>query len=467
MRLLFYVLLLLGAYMTAGKREKRQAVYQFPGPRTDGGQAGSGQYTAPQRQFQAQPVQAYSPPRGGPRRQAISRPTYGSVPQQSLEEDGNYDDEEKQPTTPDPLSLLLADSKFSCSGKNDGYYADDSVNCRAFHYCTGGVSHSWMCPDNTVFHQVHLNCVPSSQDICDRSQKFYVVNDYLYKTLDHKGPNQTVRYYQRYYPEEFLLGPPAPNQFGFPVAPSSDYEGGASAARPAPQHTSSDGAPALAPSSGPSSYDDIPSSRPAPRPNSYNNYPAPRPAPKPRPYDNAPATRPASRPNSYDIASVSRPALRPNSYDIASVSRSAPRPNSYGSASVPRSVPRPNVYDGASIAKSGPRPNSYEDSTPSRSISYDAPKTQPAAYTPQRSLEAKPHYPAPYKPSSDYHKLPESPQYSQFSSISQDPLRSQRGDDLNKRPIRYNPNIYGGPSRSRSASQRYGSAGVQYADEYN
>ncbi|XP_022255200.1 vegetative cell wall protein gp1-like [Limulus polyphemus] len=468
MRLLCCALLLFGAYVTAGEREKRQAAYQFPGPRSEGRQVDSGRYTVPQRQFQGQPVQAYSPPRGSPRRQAASGPKYGSVPQQSLEEDGDYaGEEERGPTTPDPLSLLLADSKFSCSGKNDGYYADDSVNCRAFHYCTGGVSHSWMCPGGTVFHQVHLNCVPSAQDICDRSEKFYVVNDYLYKTLDHKGPNQTARYYQRYYPEEFLLGPPAPNQFGFPAAPSSDYAGGASAARPAPQPTFSGGAPALRPASGPSPYNNVPAPRPAPRPSPYDNAPAPRPAPSPSPYDNAPAPRPAPRPSPYDNAPAPRPAPRPSFYGSAPESRPARRPSSYGSASVPRPAPRPNFYGGASVARPDPRPNSYDDTTPSRSISYDALKTRPVAYIPYRSSEVKPQVPVPHKPSSEYHRFPESPQHSQLSSIPQGPKPSQGGNDLNKRPIGYNPNIYGGPSRSRSASQNYGNAGVQYVDEYN
>ena len=57
----------------------------------------------------------------------------------------------------------------------------DSVGCQVFHYCVDGVKHSWQCPENTVFHQIHLNCVPNTQDICGESSKFHVVNDYLHK----------------------------------------------------------------------------------------------------------------------------------------------------------------------------------------------------------------------------------------------------------------------------------------------
>ena len=87
-------------------------------------------------------------------------------------------EEEKKPGR---LELLLAQSKFTCNGKKDGYYADASVACQVFHYCVGGAKHSWQCPEGTVFHQVHLNCVPASQDICSQSEKFFVVNEYLHK----------------------------------------------------------------------------------------------------------------------------------------------------------------------------------------------------------------------------------------------------------------------------------------------
>ncbi|XP_076347945.1 uncharacterized protein LOC143245470 [Tachypleus tridentatus] len=178
--------------------------------------------------------------------------------------------QEKEPSTPDPLSVLLGDSRFSCSSKRDGYYADDSVNCRIFHYCVGGAKHSWMCPGGTVFHQVHLNCVPSNQDICSQSEKYHVVNDYLYKTLEEKGPNNTLRYYKRYYPENFLYGGQVPKP---PISPEGsisqaegypDYDyGGAPAPGSQPQLQP---AAEYAPPGGPPSYGLPPQAPPRPAP---------------------------------------------------------------------------------------------------------------------------------------------------------------------------------------------------------
>lgn len=89
------------------------------------------------------------------------------------EEEEAAAEEEKKPSE---LELLLANSKFSCSSYKDGYYADNSLGCQVFHYCVAGAKHSWMCPKGTVFHQVHLNCVPAAQDICSQSEKYYMVS---------------------------------------------------------------------------------------------------------------------------------------------------------------------------------------------------------------------------------------------------------------------------------------------------
>ncbi|KAG9509588.1 hypothetical protein GZH46_01891, partial [Fragariocoptes setiger] len=132
----------------------------------------------------------------------------------SAPEDAAEQNEAASNNKPDKLALILENSKFDCAGKKDGYYADKSVQCQAFHYCVSGAKHSWMCPEGTVFHQVHLNCVPASQDICDQSERYHMVNDYLYKPMDSNGPNKTVRYHQRYYPDEFT--------YGLPVVASAD-----------------------------------------------------------------------------------------------------------------------------------------------------------------------------------------------------------------------------------------------------
>lgn len=173
--------------------------------------------SAPQQQaydqsaFQGQPA-----PRGRSTVQSfgggLARPT------QQQQQQNQQSQEEEEEEKPNPLTLLLEKSTFGCSGKSDGYYADNSVNCQVFHYCVAGAKHSWMCPEGTVFHQVHLNCVPASQDICNTAEKFFFVNDYLHKELDARGPNNTVLYAQRYYPDGYVLGDPFPVPSGQPRA---------------------------------------------------------------------------------------------------------------------------------------------------------------------------------------------------------------------------------------------------------
>ncbi|CAN8004207.1 unnamed protein product, partial [Ixodes hexagonus] len=143
-----------------------------------------------------------------------------SVPLQTQSE------EEEEEQKPNPLTLLLEKSTFTCSGKSDGYYSDNSVECQVFHYCVAGAKHSWMCPEGTVFHQVHLNCVPASQDICNTAEKFFFVNDYLHKELESRGPNNTVQYAQRYYPDGYVLGDPFTVPSGQPQAqaPPPQYQ---------------------------------------------------------------------------------------------------------------------------------------------------------------------------------------------------------------------------------------------------
>lgn len=62
--------------------------------------------------------------------------------------------EEQKEEEPDRLTELLPQSKFSCSGKKTGYYADDGLNCEVFHYCQDNARHSWVCPEGFLFHQV-------------------------------------------------------------------------------------------------------------------------------------------------------------------------------------------------------------------------------------------------------------------------------------------------------------------------
>nr|XP_013119145.1 unnamed protein product [Stomoxys calcitrans] len=167
-----------------------------------------------QQQQQQQPLYDYSqseedqeePPRSiyqtRKQQQNVYQSGKGSKKQSSEEE---LEEEEEEP---DRLSLLLAQSKFNCQGKTTGYYADDTLNCEVFHYCQENQRHSWICPEGFTFHQIHLICMPPSNDNnCQQSSKYHIVNEYLYKPVnlqEHQSkPNVTLRYSERYYPENF------------------------------------------------------------------------------------------------------------------------------------------------------------------------------------------------------------------------------------------------------------------------
>ena len=56
-------------------------------------------------------------------------------------------------------------TNFTCDGKKPlGSYADVETNCQSFHVCTGDPEkgsmekHSFLCPNGTIFNQVHFIC---------------------------------------------------------------------------------------------------------------------------------------------------------------------------------------------------------------------------------------------------------------------------------------------------------------------
>ncbi|KFM57017.1 hypothetical protein X975_26865, partial [Stegodyphus mimosarum] len=414
MKLLIFSLLLLGVCVFAKDRVKRQASYTFPGPRSERGyrqqnaapvyaeEQDEDAYPAPRRQFQAQPVQAqYAPsqPRAPPppppapvapppappapvyeaprpatqsappaRRRASSSNSRANknraAPQQSL--NGQADDEEEP--GPDPLTLLLEDSQFTCSGKNDGYYADDSVNCQVFHYCVGGAKHSWMCPENTVFHQVHLNCVPDAQDICAQSQKFHFVNDYLYKPVDYEGPNNTARYSQRYYPDGYVVGDPL-------VAPQEQ-----TARRPAPPQHQSYSAPAAPSPRPPARAVAAPPPPPPPAyrapPQQANYRPAAQARPAPRPARPA-ESYPSEAPQGYRGSPQAQPAPSPQQYRGEQPQQAGPPSQAYR-VSAQAAPPSSSSYSSEeNLYQPQPAPQSRRPSAPQRSSA--------AAYTPPRT----------------------------------------------------------------------------------
>ncbi|CAH2067608.1 unnamed protein product, partial [Iphiclides podalirius] len=143
-----------------------------------------------------------APPRAPQRKQQEQRPA--KYQQQQVQE---VEEEEEEKEEPDRLSLLLQQSKFNCVSKQTGYYADEELNCEVFHYCQDNVKHSWICPDGFSFHQVHLICMPTSQEnICQKSSKYHFVNDYLYRPINQeevdRKPSLSLKYSDRFYPAE-------------------------------------------------------------------------------------------------------------------------------------------------------------------------------------------------------------------------------------------------------------------------
>ncbi|XP_023304343.2 putative mediator of RNA polymerase II transcription subunit 26 isoform X1 [Lucilia cuprina] len=172
-----------------------------------------------QQQQQQQPLYDYSqseedqeePPRQQyqtRKQQQQQQQNYQSARANSKQKQSSEEETEEEEEEPDRLSLLLAQSKFACNGKTTGYYADDTLNCEVFHYCQENQRHSWICPEGFTFHQIHLICMPPSNDnICQQSSKYHIVNEYLYKPVnlqEHQSkPNVTLRYSERYYPESY------------------------------------------------------------------------------------------------------------------------------------------------------------------------------------------------------------------------------------------------------------------------
>ncbi|XP_030757076.1 uncharacterized protein LOC115882949 [Sitophilus oryzae] len=128
------------------------------------------------------------------------------IRQNKLEE---IEEEEKdEPEQPDRLTELLPQSKFQCSNKKTGYYADEELGCEVFHYCHENAKHSWICPEGFTFHQIQLICMPPGGDnICEKSSDYHFVNDYLYKPVNlqeyQQKPNVSLRYSDRYFPDAY------------------------------------------------------------------------------------------------------------------------------------------------------------------------------------------------------------------------------------------------------------------------
>nr|CAD7428263.1 unnamed protein product [Timema monikensis] len=150
------------------------------------------------------------PVRGNPQQPQVRRPGPPPPPGRGPLPQGQEEllEEELEEEKPDRLSVLLPQSKFDCTTKNTGYYADEGLNCEVFHYCQDNAKHSWVCPEGFLFHQVHLICMPpSGENICKQSSQYHFVNDYLYKPVNaeeaQNNINVSLRYSERYYPETY------------------------------------------------------------------------------------------------------------------------------------------------------------------------------------------------------------------------------------------------------------------------
>ncbi|XP_064476467.1 mucin-6-like [Ornithodoros turicata] len=73
----------------------------------------------------------------------------------------------------------LQRAKFACLGKAEGYYADTTVDCEAFHYCKpDGTRYSFVCPPKSRFNQKLLICDYDlgALALCPESERYYQQN---------------------------------------------------------------------------------------------------------------------------------------------------------------------------------------------------------------------------------------------------------------------------------------------------
>merc|ERR1719308_520870 len=83
-----------------------------------------------------------------------------------------------------PIYATVPDTGFTCDGLVEGgKYGDPSAECQVFHFCAaadteGGLTtHSFLCPNGTIFNQQYFICDWWFNVDCSQTESFYSLND--------------------------------------------------------------------------------------------------------------------------------------------------------------------------------------------------------------------------------------------------------------------------------------------------
>ncbi|XP_068620610.1 GATA zinc finger domain-containing protein 7-like [Battus philenor] len=79
-----------------------------------------------------------------------------------------------------PTLATIPRTRFSCAGREPGYYADVDTNCQVFRVCTVGATYgftSFLCPNGTLFNQAVFVCDWWMNVNCKKSDELLIKND--------------------------------------------------------------------------------------------------------------------------------------------------------------------------------------------------------------------------------------------------------------------------------------------------
>ena len=79
----------------------------------------------------------------------------------------------------------IPETSFSCKGKFfGGFYGDPEADCKVFHVCVREGKKSFVCPNQTLFHQQFLICDWSNKVDCSTTLDNYTVNARVARTVE-------------------------------------------------------------------------------------------------------------------------------------------------------------------------------------------------------------------------------------------------------------------------------------------